>query len=92
MAAGLPLLAKFQSPSDYKSSKFQSSENSSNGIARGPGLHSTRLWSRGTEYPWSSGITHQPPSTCGSLQSGGWLTMLPIVVSSVQIWLLGFAV
>jgi hypothetical protein len=31
-------------------------------------------------------------STCGSLQSGGWLTRLPIVVCSVQIWLLGFAV
>jgi len=38
----------------------------------------------------SSGITHQPPSTCGSLQSAVWLTSLPIVVSSVQIWLLGF--
>jgi hypothetical protein len=31
-------------------------------------------------------------STCASLQSGGWLTRLPIVVCLVQTWLLGFAV
>jgi transposase len=49
-----------------------------------PGSHSTRRWSQDTEYPWSSGITHQPPSTCGSLQSGGWHTRPPIAVCSVQ--------
>ncbi len=44
----------------------------------------------GTEYLWNSGTTRQPPSICASRRFEGWPPRLPIVASSVQIWLPGF--